>query len=169
MGEQWNCLTNPASSSLALGQEVHMWWLCGVVVVSWLGGLRSPHFKPLRQPLLLVFHLPPTSPPSCDWVGTLAFAGVQIQSLFSCNSNGPGVAVRKGLFSSDWLVHRHPGSARCHMTRGCMCAYVRDAEHNFMLTVLLQANSPGNTGISSLTSFSTFRWNLSSAIMVYLS
>ncbi len=62
----------------------------------------------------LIFHLPPTiptSPPSFDW-GDLAFAGVQIQGLFSCNSNGPGgtlgahttYAVRKGLFSCDFLA-----------------------------------------------------------------
>ncbi len=40
-------------------------WCSGCVLGS---GPVVPEFKPLWQFFHLVFHLPPTSPPSCDWV-----------------------------------------------------------------------------------------------------
>ncbi len=112
------------------------WWLCGVVVVSLAQGLRSQ----ISSPTLEIFHLPPTSPTSPP--RDLAFAGVQIQGLFSWNSNGPGgtsgahttcceerpvlpTISQPGSRSfacmahSACLVHRHPGSARCASLAGC--------------------------------------------------
>ncbi len=47
---------------------MYVWWLCGVVVVSLAQGLRSTSSSPTQAIFHLVFHLPPTSPPSCDWV-----------------------------------------------------------------------------------------------------
>ena len=112
---------------------VAMW--CSVCVLG-SQGLSSWVQAPLRQFSIWFFHLPPTSPtspPSCDWY--LAFARVQIQGLFSCNSNGPGgtsgahtTCCEERPFSCEFLVwlqelclhgsqcrlvHRHPGSARC--------------------------------------------------------
>ena len=62
-----------------------------IVVVSLAQGLRSLVQAPLWQFFHLVFHQPPPAPPVHPAViGYLAFAGVQIQDLFSQKSNGPG-------------------------------------------------------------------------------
>ncbi len=106
-------------------------WLCGVVVVSWAQGLRSPSSSPTLAFFHLIFHLPPTSPtspPSCDWVPGICW-GTNSRP-FLMNSNGPGgtsgahttyceerpVLLRVRSFAcmahSACLVHRHLGSAR---------------------------------------------------------
>ncbi len=68
---------------------VRVWWLCGVVVVSLGQGLRSLSSSPSLAIFTSNFSicLLPVHP---AMIGDLAFAGVQIQGLFSCNSNDPG-------------------------------------------------------------------------------
>ncbi len=63
--------------------------LCGVVVVSLAqAGPEVPEFKPNSGNFYLVFHMPPTSPPSCDWIPGICWDANS--RPFLMNSNGPG-------------------------------------------------------------------------------
>ncbi len=65
--------------------------VCGVVVVSWAQGPWSWVQAQLRQFFHLIsICLLPAPPVHPAVIGYLAFAGVQIQGLFSWSSNGPG-------------------------------------------------------------------------------
>ncbi len=101
-------------------------WCSGCVLGS---GPEVLEFKPpLWQFSSFSICLPPFPPVHPAVIGYLAFAGVQIQGLFSCNSNGPGetsgahttcceerpVLLRvPSPAPSACIVYRHPGSARC--------------------------------------------------------
>ncbi len=108
-------------------------WCSGCVLGS---GPEVPEFKPHLGNFPSGFPSSPPAPPVHPAViGDLAIAGVQIQGLFPCSSNGPGgtlgthttgceerpVLLRVPspasrsfacMAHSACLVHRHPGSAR---------------------------------------------------------
>ncbi len=78
-------------------------------------GPEVPKFKPnFGQFFHLIFHVPPTAPPVHPAViGDPAFAGVQIQGFFSCNSNGPGgiLGVHTTSCEERYVLLRVPSSA----------------------------------------------------------
>ncbi len=78
--------------------------MCGVVVLCpWLRA-EVPEFKPHSVIFQLVFHLPPSSPPSCDWVPGICW-GASSRPFLATAMVQVGLrvptllAVRKGLFS----------------------------------------------------------------------
>ncbi len=79
---------------------------CGLVVVSLAQGLRSQS----SSPSLAIFHLPPTSPPSCDWVrgifwGTNSKVSSHEIAMVQVGLRVPTpLAVRKGLFSYKFVA-----------------------------------------------------------------